>query len=66
VPAISGSLRRASSNSALVGSAGRLAPDTVEMLIYRGLAELPPFNPDLDGESSHEAVRNTRMECPES
>jgi chromate reductase len=60
VLAISGSLRRASSNSALVGAAGRLAPDTVEMSIYRGLAELPPFNPDLDGESSPESVTKFR------
>jgi chromate reductase, NAD(P)H dehydrogenase (quinone) len=60
VLAISGSLRRASSNSALVGAAGRLAPDTVEMSIYRGLAELPPFNPDLDGESAPEAVTEFR------
>jgi chromate reductase len=47
--AISGSLRRASSNSALVEAAARLAPDYVEISIYRDLAELPPFNPDLDG-----------------
>jgi chromate reductase, NAD(P)H dehydrogenase (quinone) len=60
VLAISGSLRRASSNSALVGAAGRLASETVEMSIYRGLAELPPFNPDLDGESSPESVTKFR------
>ena len=47
--AISGSLRRASSNSALVEAAARLTPDDVEVSIYRELAELPPFNPDLDG-----------------
>lgn len=58
--AISGSLRRASSNSALVGAAARLAPDTVVMSIYHGLAELPPFNPDLDGDSAPEAVTRFR------
>ena len=47
--AISGSLRRASSNSALVEAAARLTPDDLEISIYRELAELPPFNPDLDG-----------------
>jgi NAD(P)H-dependent FMN reductase len=47
--AISGSLRRASSNSAIVGAATRLAPGIAEVSIYRGLDELPPFNPDLDG-----------------
>ena len=54
--AISGSLRRASSNSALVGAAVRLAPATVGMSIYRGLAELPAFNPDLESEGVPEAV----------
>jgi chromate reductase len=60
VLAISGSLRRASSNSALVGAIARLAPDTVETSIYRGLAELPPFNPDLDGDRAPEAVISFR------
>ena len=60
VLAISGSLRRASSNSALVGAAARLAPDTMEMSIYLGLAELPPFNPDLDGDNAPEAVTTFR------
>jgi len=50
VIAISGSLRRASSNSAVVEAAVRLAPDFVEVSIYRELAALPPFNPDLDNE----------------
>jgi NAD(P)H-dependent FMN reductase len=58
--AISGSLRRASSNSALVEAAARLAPDTVEMSIYRGLAELPAFNPDLDGDGTPQAVTTFR------
>jgi NAD(P)H-dependent FMN reductase len=60
VLAISGSLRRASSNSALVEAVGRLAPVTVEVSIYRGLADLPPFNPDLDGDASPEAVTRFR------
>lgn len=58
--AISGSLRRASSNSALVEAAARLAPDTVKMSIYRGLAELPAFNPDLDGDGAPGAVTRFR------
>jgi chromate reductase len=58
--AISGSLRRASSNSALIGAAARLAPPALEMSIYRGLAEIPPFNPDLDGDTSPEAVTRFR------
>jgi chromate reductase, NAD(P)H dehydrogenase (quinone) len=60
VVAISGSLRRASSNSALVGAAARLAPDTVDVSIYRGLAELPHFNPDIDDDAVPEAVARLR------
>src|SRR5882724_10769909 len=56
VLAISGSLRRASSNSALVAAAARLAPDTVKVSIYRGLEELPHFNPDLDDDSAPQSV----------
>jgi chromate reductase len=48
VLAISGSLRRRSSNTALVGAAARLAPVAVEISTYRELADLPPFNPDSD------------------
>lgn len=60
VLAISGSLRRASSNSALVEAVQRLAPGTVEVSIYRGLADLPLFNPDLDGETALPAVGEFR------
>jgi chromate reductase, NAD(P)H dehydrogenase (quinone) len=60
VLAISGSLRKASSNSALVRAAARLAPDTIEMSIFLGLAELPPFNPDLDDENPPDAVTRFR------
>ncbi len=58
--AISGSLRRASSNSALIAAAARLAPDTVEISIYRGLAEIPPFNPDVESDDAPEAVTRFR------
>ena len=58
--AISGSLRRASSNTALIVAAARLAPGTVEISIYRGLAEIPPFNPDLESDSAPEAVTRFR------
>ena len=46
--AISGSLRQASSNRALVEAAARLAADPVEVVVYSQLGEIPPFNPDLD------------------
>jgi NAD(P)H-dependent FMN reductase len=48
--AISGSLRAASSNTALLRAASLLARDGVEVRLYDGLAQLPPFNPDLDPE----------------
>jgi chromate reductase, NAD(P)H dehydrogenase (quinone) len=58
--AISGSLRRASSNSALVGAVARLAPDAVAVSIYRELEALPPFNPDLDEDNAPAAVARFR------
>ena len=57
---ISGSLRRASSNSALVHAAVRLAPVGVEVSIYGELGNIPPFNPDLDSEAVPAAVSSFR------
>ena len=48
--AISGSLRRASTNTAVLEALARLAPEGVRVLVYRDLARLPPFNPDDDVE----------------
>ena len=48
VLAISGSLRRASSNSALVAAAMYVAPSVVHVSVFHDLAELPPFNPDIE------------------
>lgn len=45
---ISGSLRAASHNSALLRAATRLAPGNLEVLLYRELGTLPLFNPDLE------------------
>jgi chromate reductase len=45
---ISGSLRAASINSALLRTAVRLAPSEVTLTIFRGVGELPLFNPDLE------------------
>ena len=46
--AISGSLRRASINTAALEAVARLAPEGVKVLVYRDLAKLPAFNPDDD------------------
>jgi chromate reductase, NAD(P)H dehydrogenase (quinone) len=48
--ALSGSLRRASTNTAALEALARLAPEGVKVLVYRELATLPPFNPDDDVE----------------
>jgi len=58
--AISGSLRRASSNSALIGAALRVAPDAVHVSVFHGLADLPAFNPDLESEGTPETVISFR------
>ncbi|MFL6623567.1 MAG: NADPH-dependent FMN reductase [Sulfurifustaceae bacterium] len=46
--AISGSLRRASLNTALLRAAALLAPENVVIDLYDGLGMLPHFNPDLE------------------
>lgn len=46
--AISGSLRASSSNTALLQSAGLLAPAGVAIELYRDIERLPHFNPDQE------------------
>lgn len=46
--AISGSLRAASSNTAVLDALATLAPIGVTLTRYAQLADLPYFNPDLD------------------
>lgn len=48
--AISGSLRAASTNSALVAALARNAPPGCRVTVYDGLGRLPIFNPDDEGE----------------
>jgi len=45
--AISGSLRRESSNTALLHALARVAPPGVDVVIYDRLEHLPFFNPDV-------------------
>ena len=45
---IAGSLRRSSSNAALLRAAAELVPPGVTIAVYDGVGELPHFNPDLD------------------
>lgn len=62
VLAVSGSLRRESSNMALLRATASVAPAGMEFVFYEGLASLPHFNPDLDGETDvpPEPVREWR------
>ena len=48
VLAISGSLRKTSSNTALLRAASLLAPEGIEITLYAGLDTLPFFNPDTE------------------
>jgi chromate reductase, NAD(P)H dehydrogenase (quinone) len=64
--AISGSLRSASSNGALVRAAAELAPDGVDVRVYTALADLPHFNPDLDGDVPPVSVTQLRAELAAS
>ena len=46
--AISGSLRAASLNSALLRAMARLAPDDIVIRLFDGMGNLPLFNPDIE------------------
>lgn len=61
---ISGSLRKQSSNTRLLLSIGGMMHAGIEFRIYQGIASLPHFSPDLDGDEfqPHEAVREWREE----
>jgi chromate reductase len=48
--ALSGSLRAASTNSALIGALQSNAPSDCRLTIYEGLGQLPIFNPDDEGD----------------
>jgi len=60
--AISGSLRAGSSNTTLLHAAAALAPPTIEVSVYNGLAALPHFNPDLDVEPVPPSVVDFRFQ----
>ena len=56
---ISGSLRADSHNTRLLRHAAEHLPEGVELVLYDGLAAIPPYSEDLDphGEDSVEALR---------
>ncbi len=59
--AISGSLRQASLNSAALRAAASLAPQDAKVRIYQGLAQLPHFNPDLEGKEAASVLELRRQ-----
>jgi NAD(P)H-dependent FMN reductase len=57
---IPGSLRGRSTNVAVLRTAQSLAPAGSTGLLFEGLADLPPFNPDADAEPLPYAVADLR------
>ena len=55
VLAISGSLRKGSTNTAALEALARLAPEGMRVLVYQDLAKIPPFNPDDDIEDERKS-----------
>ncbi|WP_297576378.1 NADPH-dependent FMN reductase [uncultured Deefgea sp.] len=49
--AISGSLRAASCNTALLRAVQSVAPSHIHVTLFAQLAQVPPFNPDIDIET---------------
>jgi chromate reductase len=58
--AISGSLRAASHNTALLRAAAELAPEGVELELYDDLELLPPYNEDRDTDDPPAEVARLR------
>jgi chromate reductase, NAD(P)H dehydrogenase (quinone) len=59
---ISGSTRAGSVNTAALATVAALAPGDVTAVIYGGLAALPAFNPDHDGDSLPKEPARLRQE----
>ena len=57
---ISGSLRRGSYNTSLLGAAASLLPDDVEFHVWGRLKEVPPYDEDDDTEEAPAAVAALR------
>jgi chromate reductase len=58
--AISGSLRAASHNTALLRAAAELAPEGIEFELYEDLVALPPYNEDRDTDQPPTEVARLR------
>jgi chromate reductase, NAD(P)H dehydrogenase (quinone) len=59
---ISGSLRRGSHNTSLLRAAQELLPPGVELEVFDGLRDVPPYDADDDAASANPAVQRLREE----
>ncbi|MET9885292.1 NADPH-dependent FMN reductase [Streptomyces sp. NPDC006430] len=64
--AISGSLREASYNSALVRAAQKFTPGDLAIEIYEGLRDIPPYDTDQDIDPAPAAVADLRRRISEA
>jgi chromate reductase len=58
--AISGSLRKSSTNTKLLQLTAALAPSYINITYYEGLNDLPHFNPEIDLDQAFASVENLR------
>jgi chromate reductase, NAD(P)H dehydrogenase (quinone) len=54
VLALSGSLRSGSYSSAILRDAARRAGDELELILYDGLRDVPPFDEDIEGDGAND------------
>ncbi|MGH7154261.1 MAG: NADPH-dependent FMN reductase [Acetobacteraceae bacterium] len=66
VLAVSGSLRAVSTNTGLLQAAQVLADSLFDVALYEGLADLPHFNPDHDGDVLPSTVAGWRRAVGEA
>jgi chromate reductase len=57
---ISGSLRRESHNTRLLGVAAKLVPPPAELELFEGLKDVPPYDEDDDGDLAPGGARRLR------
>jgi chromate reductase len=63
---ISGSLRRGSHNTGLLRAAAAVLPPGIDLDIYGGLREIPPYDADRDTEPADPAVASLRRAIAEA
>jgi len=64
--AISGSLRKSSSNGAIINAIAAMAPANVKVTLYDGLGNLPHFDPGLDTENPPAVVVDLREQLKQA